>query len=136
VALSYCWGAAATLMHQKSNSVSLRTDEALHTSKIPATIRDAIALVQGVGERYLWVDALCIVQDDLVSKGVHLTQMGLIYSLATFTIIAAAGEDADAGLPGVLSVTRMVQQDTIELSGKKLLTVIDGSYYGGLQDSR
>jgi len=54
-----------------------------------------------MGERYLWVDALCIIQDDSMDKEWQIARMGSIYSSAVFTIVAACGVDADAGLPGV-----------------------------------
>jgi hypothetical protein len=135
VALSYCWGNAVTLTHTRANSDRLKTEGTLVDSIVPATIRDAMSLVMAVGERFLWVDALCIVQDDFQAKQVQLAQMGLIYSLSSFTIIAAAGQDSNAGLPGVHPGTRRITQETFQVGDKKLLTVIDGPYYGGVQSS-
>lgn len=136
VALSYCWGTALMLRHMLKNSAALRKDGALSDSKAPATISDAIELVKGVGEKYLWVDALCIVQDDLALKNAQLAQMGLIYSLAAFTIVAASGSDANAGLPGVRADTRDIKQNVVRVGEKILLEVVDGyGYYGGLKKS-
>jgi hypothetical protein len=136
VALSYCWGTALMLKHMLGNSTALRKDGALSDSKVPATISDAIELVKGVGERYLWVDALCIVQDDPALQKAQLAQMGLIYSLAAFTIVAASGNNADAGLPGVRAGTRDVNQNIVRVGEKILLEVVDGyGYYGGLKKS-
>jgi hypothetical protein len=134
-ALSYCWGKAATLKHTTHNSQHLRKHGALLDPSIPATIKDAMSLVKGIGERYLWVDALCIVQDDSSSQAVQLAQMGLVYSLASFVIIAAAGDDANAGLPGIRFGTRRAEQDMISIGGKTLVTVVDGLYYGGVGTS-
>jgi hypothetical protein len=132
VALSYCWGNAMTFRHLICNSKLLKTANALHSRDIPWTIRDAISLVQMVSERYLWVDALCIFQDDVASRTTQLAQMGLIYSMATFTIIAAAGSDANAGLPGVRPGTRVTNQELVTVGDKVMLTVIDGQYNNGL----
>lgn len=137
VALSYCWGRVTSLRHLKHNSNQLRTECAFLelASSIPDTIRDAILLVKGIHEQYLWVDALCIIQDDPVSQSVQLAQMGLVYSLANFVIIAAAGDDANAGLPGIRPETRRHKQEVLRLGEKSMVTVIDGSYYGGVESS-
>jgi hypothetical protein len=136
VALSYCWGTAPMLKHLLANSTAMRTDGVLADSTAPATIRDAITLVNAVGERYLWVDALCIVQDDPAIQQKQLAQMGLIYSLAAFTIVAAAGTDANAGLPGVRPGTRDIDQSLIFVGQHSLITVVDGDdYYGGVKES-
>ena len=136
VALSYCWGTAPMLRHLQSNSTALRKEGALIDSSAPATIIDAIQLVKGVGEKYLWVDALCIVQDDPVGKQQQLAQMGLIYTMAAFTIVAAAGDNANAGLPGIRAGTRKLDQDILRIGKRVFLTVIDGhDYYGGVKDS-
>lgn len=69
--------------------------------QLPETIRDAIRLLQQLGERYLWVDRLCIVQDDEKNKLLHVLNMDAIFMNAYCTIIAADGTDANRGLPGV-----------------------------------
>ena len=56
-------------------------------------------LVADLGERYLWVDSACIIQDDAVDKRRELSMMGEIYNHATLVIVAAV-ENAHSGLPG------------------------------------
>ncbi|KAM3065052.1 hypothetical protein ACMFMG_006184 [Clarireedia jacksonii] len=136
VTLSYCWGNVTVLKHSTKNSTALRQYGALSTLNVPATIADAIELIREMGERYLWVDALCIIQDDPVSQKVQLSQMGLIYSLAAFTVVAASGSYANVGLPGVRAYTRNVDQKIVRVGNQVLLTVVDGDdYYGGIKTS-
>ncbi|KAF1972964.1 HET-domain-containing protein, partial [Bimuria novae-zelandiae CBS 107.79] len=61
---------------------------------IPAVIRHAMAFTRGLGERYLWVDRLCIVQDE-GGDGGTVSQVGMmdrIYNGAWLTVIAAGGD--------------------------------------------
>jgi hypothetical protein len=44
---------------------SLSAKGGLDNLDVPATIRDAMTVIEAVGEWYLWVDAFCIVQDDV-----------------------------------------------------------------------
>lgn len=67
----------------------------------PRSIRETITLVSELGERYLWIDSLCIVQDDETVKHGQVTNTDAIYGNASFTIIAAGGEDAGV-VPGGL----------------------------------
>lgn len=71
------------------------------TLDLPQTIQDAITLTERLGERYLWVDALCIVQDDLEDLQRQTAAMDSVFSGATLTIAAAAGDDSNHGLPGL-----------------------------------
>ncbi|KAJ3575648.1 hypothetical protein NPX13_g3965 [Xylaria arbuscula] len=113
VALSYVWGGSATLTALKDNIESLKIPGSLAegNTKIPKTIRDAMAFVQILGERYLWVDSLCIVQDG-PQKMVEVANMGVIYAQASITIVAADGDNANAGLRGLhgMSGPRSVRQ--------------------------
>jgi hypothetical protein len=65
------------------------------------TIRDAIDVVRRLDKKYIWVDALYIVQDDPQDQDTQIPLMTTIYQRAILTIYAAYGEDANAGLPGV-----------------------------------
>ncbi|KAI6126927.1 heterokaryon incompatibility protein-domain-containing protein [Pisolithus sp. B1] len=125
VALSYVWGKAAVYKHLRENTQDLQKTGSLLSLPIPATIRDAMTLVHAIGECYLWVDSLCIIQNDLEMLQSEITRMGSIYSKALFTIIAASGDSADSGLPGVNWGSRGQVQKALKFVDGELLTVID-----------
>ncbi|KAF2655908.1 HET-domain-containing protein, partial [Lophiostoma macrostomum CBS 122681] len=86
-ALSYCWG------NEKDAESQFKTDEAslehrctglLHELMTPTT-SDAIALTRAIGLRYIWIDALCIVQDDADDWVHESSQMNLVYRHAFVT---------------------------------------------------
>ncbi|KAK9422249.1 putative Heterokaryon incompatibility domain-containing protein [Seiridium unicorne] len=64
------------------------------------TVADAIAVSRGLGIRYLWVDRLCICQDDENETRSQISQMDRIFGDADVTIVAADGGDVDFGLAG------------------------------------
>ncbi|KAL1847231.1 hypothetical protein VTK73DRAFT_10412 [Phialemonium thermophilum] len=107
VALSYVWGNASIMKTVRSNIVARQKPGALDAfrKELPRTITDAIALVSLLGERYLWVDALCIVQDDEESVRNNVGQMANIFENAVLTIVAGDGHDANGGLPGIRGVS-------------------------------
>lgn len=107
-ALSYVWGAVDMCPTVVANYES-RCQKGSLPRRLPSTIADAMALVRALGERYLWVDALCIVQDDAKRKMQDMAQMDVIYSRAFATVVALHGASADAGLPGVRPGTRPPQ---------------------------
>ena len=109
VALSYTWGKTEILRNtltlcQQLLRPGIFTSEEL-AGQIPRTIRDSFAVVRCLGQRYLWVDALCIVQDDADHLSLELSQMHRIYACASFTIIAVDGVDANYGLRGFRDLT-------------------------------
>ena len=75
-------------------------------ASIPQTIRDTITLTRKIRERFLWVDALCIIQDDALDLERSLGEMGNIYRNSVLTICACCGGDAAYGLQGVRLDTR------------------------------
>ncbi|KAG9309244.1 heterokaryon incompatibility protein-domain-containing protein [Chiua virens] len=136
VALSYVWGTATVFKHLLENTQDLRKPGSLRSLPIPTTIRDAITLVRLIGERYLWVDSLCIVQNDQRMQQEEIMRMGTIYSGALFTIIAAAGDHADTGLPGVERGSREQTQKTLKFGSCELLTVINIlRFQGGIDNT-
>lgn len=105
VALSYVWGGRQRWALRGTNERFFRNDGTVEPKRCSKSIWDAILLCQAIGERYLWVDALCIVQDT-EDKHAQIQAMEAIYRGAVLTIVAAAGEHADAGLPGVSNTPR------------------------------
>ncbi|KAL2130483.1 hypothetical protein VTI74DRAFT_6337 [Chaetomium olivicolor] len=110
-ALSYVWGGPQTTATTRSNVEERYQSGTLADGRcaLPWTIRDAMVLVRRMGGRYLWVDSLCIVQDDAEHKHRDIQRMDIVYMMAFATIVAAHGENADAGLPGVRPGTRNAQ---------------------------
>lgn len=64
---------------------------------LPQSIQDAVLTARRIGIRYLWVDALCILQDSAEDKGREIERMGEIYSNANLTIAAANADDCSDG---------------------------------------
>ncbi len=123
IALSYVWGKCYPLMLKKSNHEKLETEGALGESaeNISKVVRDAMSLVRGIGERFLWVDSLCIVQDDSESKMKQITRMNTIYYGAHMTIVTLAVKDAADALPGVGDTLRSKTQSIVTLDGLRFL---------------
>jgi len=105
-ALSYVWGNAANFKTTKGNVDSLRVKGALfEEGRVARVIQDAMSIVDALGYRYLWVDAICIVQDD-ASKAFYVERMDTIYARALCTIVAASSSDATQAVPGLAAGTR------------------------------
>lgn len=62
IALSHCWGSNQTFKTEKA-TLSKRC-AGININELPKTFRDAIAVTKKLRMRYLWIDSLCIVQDD------------------------------------------------------------------------
>ncbi|KAL1797094.1 hypothetical protein ACET3X_003700 [Alternaria dauci] len=109
-ALSYVWGKVDMLPTLTENVEARKEPSSLTGLQFPKTMSDAIKLVRLLGETYLWIDALCIVQDDKIQKARDLANMDAVYSKAFATIVAMDGTSADGGLPGVRPNTRPPQK--------------------------
>jgi hypothetical protein len=140
VALSYVWGGPGeSYWTTRANIKKRRVPGGLDTSVLPDTISDVIQLVRQLGERYLWIDALCIVQDDPKDKGVQIGAMDLIYGSSAFTVFAACGTSVRDPLPGIRSGTRDPQQQVAKIQGFHLavpLTFLSEALTGSTWNQR
>ncbi|KAK1834208.1 heterokaryon incompatibility protein-domain-containing protein [Podospora conica] len=64
---------------------------------LPRTFADAITVTRALDIPFLWIDALCIIQDDRADWAREAARMGDVYAHALVTISAEAAADADAG---------------------------------------
>jgi len=129
-ALSYVWGGSQVFRTLKSNisSVSELGGVRRVQEQLPKTVVDALRLVEAIGEKYLWVDAICIVQDDEAEVSNQIYHMDSIYAQATITIVAAGGSDASAGLPGIWPHLRLLPQVVEEVDqGTRLALPLEPS---------
>ena len=93
-ALSYCWGAPQPLMLTTRNAVL--HGQAIDPNTLPRTIQDAVRVTRTLGLAFIWVDSLCILQDDPGDKRAQLQKMQTIYADATMTIRAAGARTYQA----------------------------------------
>jgi hypothetical protein len=112
VALSYVWGSSSATSKPFLPQLS----------QVPSTIEDAIICTQALGFQYLWVDRYCIDQNNPKTKHSLIQRMDQIYQNASITIINAAGEGPDCGLPGVTSTPRR-SQSSVTFCGVTFSTV-------------
>ncbi|KAK4173055.1 heterokaryon incompatibility protein-domain-containing protein [Triangularia setosa] len=89
VALSHCWGVGGSPFITTQKTLPHRVREGIDISELPQTFRDAVILVAGLGLRYLWIDSLCILQDDSQDWANEAAQMADIYRHAHMVINAA-----------------------------------------------
>nr|XP_036578178.1 uncharacterized protein CTRU02_11967 [Colletotrichum truncatum]KAF6785342.1 hypothetical protein CTRU02_11967 [Colletotrichum truncatum] len=111
VALSYVWGGVSSFRLTKSTLSRLLLPNSISQirNRLPLTILDTITLVKLLGLRYLWVDLLCLIQDDPDDLSRGTAVMDNVYERSWLTVIAACGHDANSGLPAVTG-TRAPQQ--------------------------
>lgn len=127
VALSYARGECDSFKTTRETVAWLMRPGALlfdiFASRIPETIRNAFKVTKCLGERYLWVDALCIIQDEASSHINTLNSMNLILASATMTIVASTGQGLNFGLRGVHNMTqpRDLEVEVCELGGGEKL---------------
>ncbi|KAI0137962.1 HET-domain-containing protein [Hypoxylon sp. NC0597] len=95
VTLSYVWGAKQDYVLTRD---TLQTKLAgLDTQRIPQSVMEAMEVTRRLGFRYIWVDALCIIQDSPEDKLKELPMMAKIYQHSAMTISAASSPSASEG---------------------------------------
>ncbi|KAH7333321.1 heterokaryon incompatibility protein-domain-containing protein, partial [Rhexocercosporidium sp. MPI-PUGE-AT-0058] len=97
VSLSYCWGEKQNFVTTLENLESLKAG--IPWDSLPQTMKGAISITRGLGIRYLWIDALCIVQDSLEDWTNESVKMADVYGGAFLTLSAAHGASVHDGLP-------------------------------------
>jgi hypothetical protein len=95
VALSYCWGGEQSVTCTTGTLPQFLTD--ISVSCLPPTIQDAVTVCHKLSIRYLWVDSLCIIQNDQHDKTTEIAKMPYIYGNASFTIGAASARTVEDG---------------------------------------
>ncbi|KAK0638553.1 heterokaryon incompatibility protein-domain-containing protein [Cercophora newfieldiana] len=97
-ALSYRWGEAQRTAWKTEAATLESAKRGISVSGLPKTMQDAIAVTKYLGIQYLWIDALCIVQDSPDDWALESGRMGAIYRDATLVISATDSTDCHGGL--------------------------------------
>ncbi|KAH8162059.1 hypothetical protein CIB48_g6167 [Xylaria polymorpha] len=99
-ALSHCWGSPD---NQPLRTVKENFDvhlAGIPFSKLPKTFQEASIITRRVGSDYLWIDSLCIVQDDPDDWFREAQVMGSIYEKAIIVLSASGSSDSSGGCFG------------------------------------
>ncbi len=100
-ALSYSWGFSKPFVLTSVNIVDFC--QQIHVQELPKTIRDAIEAVREIDYRYLWIDALCIMQDGRTCPSAcedwedQAGKLNDIFSNSVITIAASESFDGETG---------------------------------------
>ncbi|RFN44758.1 hypothetical protein FIE12Z_11024 [Fusarium flagelliforme] len=123
VALSYVWGQSQRSQQRPQRQKQQEGLDGIREGIVEPAIEDAIRVTLELGYSYLWVDRYCIVQTgDEAIKQEQLRHMHLVYANAEVTLIAAAGKDSSAGLPGVPGRPREQQPGAL-INGHALVRI-------------
>jgi len=122
-ALSYVWGTAKQLKLVAGNYQQLTSVDGLSNERddVPKTIRDAMCIAKNLSFAYLWVDALCIKQDDAADQAHQIEQMDKVYGFAHLTIVST-GTDSDSEVPGLHSPRTTPNQATCRIGNLELIS--------------
>lgn len=99
LALSHPWGSPATntmFRTLQSNLIDFM-EEGVMVTNLPRTFQDAIWITQRLSVRYLWIDSLCIVQDNNEDWEYESRLMEQVYSSACATIAATSASGTSSG---------------------------------------
>ena len=91
--LSYVWGGVQTVMTTRKGGMI----RSIPIISLPPTMRDAVTVARSLGIGYIWIDSLCIVQDDSDDMPRQLAAMPRIYQDAVLTIFASAAQSVQEG---------------------------------------
>ncbi|PIA89190.1 hypothetical protein CB0940_06888 [Cercospora beticola] len=95
IPLSYCWGDDQAIISTRTTVSTWM--KSIPYDHLPQTLKDAITACRNLQVRFLWVDALCIVQDDDQDRSQQIALMPQIYRNGQLTIAAASAADAREG---------------------------------------
>ncbi|KAH8597052.1 heterokaryon incompatibility protein-domain-containing protein [Bisporella sp. PMI_857] len=95
--LSHCWGTSQQFTTTKATMIDRH--HGISITQLPQTFQDAVAITREVGIRYLWVDSLCICQDDAEEWQRESSKMAEVYANSYLSIAAArSASDTDGFL--------------------------------------
>ncbi|KFH40643.1 hypothetical protein ACRE_086520 [Hapsidospora chrysogenum ATCC 11550] len=95
-ALSYCWGDIAPKFKLTTECID-KARSGILVKTLPKTLQDAILIARTMEIPYIWIDSLCIIQDDEGDKKRELPNMVHIYSGAAVVISAATSRTCEDG---------------------------------------
>jgi hypothetical protein len=96
IALSHCWGQKQIITTRKDNLKSHKLGIAW--SALSLTFQEAITMTRALGIDFIWIDSLCIIQDDSSDWAFEAAQMASVYENSCLTLGATGSASGAGGL--------------------------------------
>lgn len=122
--LSYCWGDSATST-LKTKQANLDDHlKGIQLEDMAPVCRDAVLVARAIGIEWLWIDALCILQDDREDWEQEASRMAEAYNNALLTIIPLRSHSSSETFLG-----QRESIDHVDISFKSVVNpTIEGAY--------
>lgn len=111
IALSHCWGDAIPLRTEKETIAA--HCKAIKFENLPELFQDAVIVTRELGVQFLWIDSLCIIQDDEEDWQHEAKRMEKVFASAYCTIAATSAENSN--------------EHFLPRLGKKFVKLVDNS---------
>ncbi|RAR12860.1 Het-C-domain-containing protein [Stemphylium lycopersici] len=115
VILSHVWGDIDVSCKTTRAKVCQYFDTGIDFDTLPKTFQDAICITAAVGFRYIWIDSLCIIQDDKEDWQRESAKMAAIFRAGTITLSATCSFNSRGGCglsPGFRPAHRFPKADS------------------------
>ncbi|KAL7928817.1 heterokaryon incompatibility protein domain-containing protein [Trichoderma chlorosporum] len=100
VALSYCWGDNVRHKVTLKNGTLECYSKSIPRDDMTLAHQEALQIAEELGYQYIWIDALCIIQDDKADWARESSKIADVYSNAELTIVAGRCENSLKGFLG------------------------------------
>ncbi|KAK4161396.1 heterokaryon incompatibility protein-domain-containing protein [Cladorrhinum sp. PSN259] len=97
IALSHCWGNKEGIIESKTHSIAKYRHPGIPLPSLPKSFLNAAQICQALGINYIWIDSLCIIQDDSSDWEQEAVKMADVYSNAFLTIAVTGSNNPSGG---------------------------------------
>jgi hypothetical protein len=117
ITLSHCWGSAKHFVTTRALLEARKSS--IEYDELPRTFQDAIVVTRALGVRYLWIDSLCICQDDRDDWDRESAKMHSIYHNSYLTIAATTAGNSSVGCLTTRKPTSFVHINHTSKTGER-----------------
>ena len=97
VALSHCWGPGSLRPITTTNTTLSERSARVPFASLSQTFQDAAKTTRALGFRYLWIDSLCIIQDNKPDWEREANTMSRVYGCSALTLCAMSSQNSTQG---------------------------------------
>lgn len=117
LALSHCWGGSLP-MKLEAGLVKIWSTDGISSRHLPNTFRDAVRFTRQLGIRYLWIDAMCIIQGFGGDWAHEASLMTEVYSNSYCTLAALSSKNSSVGCQVNSNIQSSLQSPFVELEAE------------------